>query len=122
MQPLKRILGAAALLILGITDIAPHRHGDSLDLWLGDDVAPQSTSIVRCDGPAAGATHLHGDTSRQVEACLACLRQHMQATSPVWKSSAPVLRRHVLVITACVAYARAIPLRRLSRAPPQLPS
>ena len=120
--PLKRFLAAASLLILGITETAPHRHADSLDLWLGDEVAAQSEHVVRCDGPAAGATHMHRDVSLQVDSCLACFRQHMQATASKLTLGAPIPLQHFVAVAARVAYARAVRLRKSSRGPPILPS
>jgi hypothetical protein len=122
MPALKRLLAAASLLILGITEMAPHRHADSLDLWLGDEVAAQSEHIIRCDGPAAGATHMHRDQPVQVDTCLACFRQHMQATASKVTLGVSQAAQHFRVVAARVAYAEAIRLRKSSRGPPSLPS
>jgi hypothetical protein len=122
MPALKRFLAAASLLIIGVTEVAPHRHADSLDLWVGDDIAGQTEHVIRCDGPAAGATHMHRDAERQADPCLACFRQHMQATSSRIAIVAPTPRQHFLAVAARVAHAHAIQLRKSSRAPPILPS
>jgi hypothetical protein len=121
MLALKRFLAAASLLILALTETAPHRHNDSLDLWLGDDVA-QSEHVIRCDGPAAGATHMHRDAVRQIDPCLACFRQHMRATASRVAIAAPTPLQHFIAVAARVSCARAIQLRKSSRAPPILPS
>jgi hypothetical protein len=122
MHELKRFLAAASLLIIGITETAPHRHAGSLDLWLGDDIDAQAKHVIRCDGPAAGATHMHRDAERQTDPCLACFRQHMQATSSRIALVPPTPHQHFAAIAARVAYAHAIQLRKSSRAPPALPS
>jgi hypothetical protein len=122
MRRVKRLLSLAALLILGITEMAPHRHADSLDLWTGDDIAARTEHVIRCDGPAAGATHVHRDVPREIDPCLACFRHHMNATALRVESITPVLRAAAVAVTARVASARTIQLRKSSRAPPVLPS
>jgi hypothetical protein len=122
MPALKRFLALAGLLILGVTATAPHRHVDALDLWLGDEVAPQSEHVIRCDGPAAGATHMHSNPSREIDSCLACFRQHMQATASRVALGAPRSLQHFAAVAARVAYAQAVRLRKSSRGPPILPS
>ena len=117
-----RFLAAASLLILGITETAPHRHAASLDLWLGDDVAAQSEHIVRCDGPAAGATHVHRDLPPETDPCLACFRQHMQATASKVVLGVAIPLQHYVAVAARVAYVHPVRLRQSSRAPPTLPS
>jgi len=122
MRRVKRPLSLAALLILGITEMAPHGHSHSLDLWTGDDVAAQTEHVIRCDGPTSGATHMHRDAPREIDPCLACFRHHMNATALRVVTLTPVLRAHAMTITSRVTCARAIRLRRSSRAPPVLPS
>lgn len=122
MPAVKRLLAAASLLILGITETAPHRQADSLDLWLGDEVQSQAEHVIRCDGPAAGATHMHRDAAPQADSCLACFRQHMQATASRVALTTPTPLQQFIAIAARVACAHAIQIRKSSRAPPVLPS
>jgi hypothetical protein len=122
MPLLKRFLAAAALLVLGVTEMAPHRHADRLDVWSDADGATRPAHIVRCDGPAAGATHMHRDVPQSSDACLACFRQHMRATASRVVLGAPQPLQHFIAVAARVAYAHAIRLRKSSRAPPALAS
>jgi len=119
MAAVKRILAAASLLILGLVEIAPHRHGDSLELWLGDDAAQTATQhVIRCDGATGGIAHMHRDATRQADSCLACLRQHLRATARGTLSVTPHRLQQFLSVTARVAYARSVRLRKSSRGPP----
>ncbi|HLJ72963.1 MAG TPA: hypothetical protein VKU62_00155 [Thermoanaerobaculia bacterium] len=116
---MKRLFALASLLILGIVEIAPHRHADSLDLWLGDDGAPAATQhVIRCDGATGGVRHMHRDATRQTDSCLACLRQHLRATARDAVIVTPHRLRQFLSVTARVAHARSVGLRKTSRGPP----
>jgi hypothetical protein len=119
MSAVKRFLAAASLLVLGLVEIAPHRHADSLDLWLGDD-APQATQhVIRCDGASGGVAHMHRDATRQADSCLACLRQHLRATALKSLTGTLQTLQQFVAITARVAYAHSVRLRKSSRAPPR---
>jgi len=119
MHAVKRLFALASLLILGIVEIAPHRHADSLDLWLGDDGAPAATQhVIRCDGATGGVRHMHRDATRQTDSCLACLRQHLRATARDAVIVTPHRLRQFLSVTARVAHARSVGLRKTSRGPP----
>jgi hypothetical protein len=118
MLRVKRFVAAASLLIIGITEGAPHRHGDALF------EAPATTEVhsIRCSTPSAGVPHLHRDRARQIDPCLACFRQHMQATASKVILGTPAILQQFLTVTARVAHAEAIRLRKSSRAPPMLVS
>ena len=60
MLSVKRVIAVAGLLILGITELAPHRHGDSID----DSNTATEVHVLRCDGPTAGVAHMHRDQQR----------------------------------------------------------
>jgi len=118
MLSVKRVIAVAGLLILGITELAPHRHGDSID----DANTATEVHVLRCDGPTAGVAHMHRDQQRQVDPCLACFRQHMQATASKIVIGTPHILKQFLTVTARVAHAHAIRVRKSSRAPPTLAS
>src|SRR5581483_224752 len=119
MHAVKRLLALASLLILGLVEIAPHRHADSLDLWLGDEAPPATTQhVIRCDGATGGVAHIHRDSTRQTDSCLACLRQHLRATARGALMVTPQRLHQFLSVTARVAHARGIRLRKSSRGPP----
>jgi len=119
MHAVKRLLALASLLILGLVEIAPHRHADSLDLWLGDDAEQTTTQhVIRCDGATGGVAHMHRDATRQTDSCLACLRQHLRATARGGLIVAPHRLHQFLAVTVRVAHARSVRLRKSSRGPP----
>jgi hypothetical protein len=119
MVAVKRLLAAATLLILAIVEFAPHRHADSLDLWLGvDSPSPVTEHVIRCDGATGGIAHIHRDTTRQTDSCLACLRQHFRATALRALPAAAHTFREFLAVTIRIAHAESIRLRKSSRAPP----
>ncbi len=106
----RRLIAAVGLIVIAITQIAPHHHPESVS----------QKQVVQCSGPTSGVAHLHPTYPRQSDDCLACLRQHLQATfSKVTLGAAQVLAQFV-IITARVAHARTIQLRKTSRGPPSL--
>jgi hypothetical protein len=108
----RRLIAAVALLVVAITQIAPHHH-------------PEVTSkgaMLRCGGPTSGVAHLHPNPTPQRENCLACFRQHMQATISKVTIGTPQTLAQFIFVTLRVAHARAVRLRQSSRAPPSLPS
>jgi hypothetical protein len=93
-----------------VTVTAPHHH----------ELARQP--VMHCDGPTSGVPHLHPDPAPQRDACLACFRQHLQATISKVALGTPQVLAHFLIVTARVAHVRMIQLRQSSRAPPSLAS
>src|SRR5438067_3774940 len=67
---IRRLIAAVALLVVAVTQIAPHHHPE----------LSSKSALVKCDGPTSGVAHLHPNPTPQRDACLACFRQHMQAT------------------------------------------
>jgi len=116
---LQRFLAAASLVILAITECAPHSQGDAP---IGYDPAPAAEvlHIYRCDGRPAGVTHLHRDREQPIKPCLACLRQHMQATGLAIALGALHIPAHFLIVAARITHARTLRLRKSSRGPPAL--
>ena len=109
---IRRLIAAGALLVVAVTQIAPHHH-------------PELTSkrqVVQCDGPTSGVAHLHPIQAPQRESCLACFRQHLQATISKVTIGTPIVLAQFVVVTARIAHARTIRLRQSSRAPPSLAS
>ncbi|HEY8132917.1 MAG TPA: hypothetical protein VII12_13630 [Thermoanaerobaculia bacterium] len=114
----RRWIAAVSLIFVALTEIAPHRHADSiLDLTLGSG---GEAHIIRCESPASGVPHLHRDRVRHIDPCVACFRQHMQATASSITLGAPQILQQTLIVVARVAHARAIELRKSSRGPPIL--
>lgn len=116
---LRRCLALASLLVVCITDMAPHRHGDALFELFG---GATEIEVFHCDSPARNVPHLHSARSREIDPCLACLRQHLQATASVVTPGNPRILERLLTVSARVAYARSIRLRKSSRGPPTLAS
>jgi len=109
---IRRLIAVAALLVVAVTQIAPHHHSE----------ASSKLAVIHCDGPTSGVAHLHPTPKPQRDGCLACFRQHLQATiSKITLGTSQVLAQFVIV-TARISYARAIRLRQSSRAPPALAS
>lgn len=109
---IRRLMAVVALLVVAVTQIAPHHHPE----------ASSRVPVIHCNGPTAGVPHLHPNPTPQRDGCLACFRQHLQATvSKVILGTSQVLAQFVIV-TARISYARAIRLRQSSRAPPALAS
>jgi hypothetical protein len=112
----RRCLAAVCLIFVALTEIAPHRHADSiLELTLGSG---GEEHVVRCESRTPGVPHFHRDRVRQIDPCVACFRQHMQATASVLTVGTPQILQHALIVVARVAHARAIELRKFSRGPP----
>ena len=119
---MKRFLATASLLIIGVTELAPHRHSDSIELPFADENGSGEVHLIRCDGPTAGVPHLHPDRARQIDPCVACFRQHLQATNSKVVLGIPATLQQFLTVTARVAHAQSIRLRKSSRGPPTLVS
>ena len=120
---LRRLLGAASLLIVLFTATAPHSPSDSILL---DDTPelnkPQQIHFTSCNRLPAGTTHWHTDCVRDVDPCVACFLQHMRATGAKVPLAIPQLPQHALAVAAPASYAKAIRLRKSSRGPPTLTS
>jgi hypothetical protein len=115
---IRRWIAAVSLIFVALTEIAPHRHADSiLDLTLGSG---GEAHVIRCESPATGVPHLHRDRVRHIDPCVACFRQHMQATASRIALGTPQILQQALIVVARVAHARAIELRQSSRGPPAL--
>jgi hypothetical protein len=108
---IRRLIAAVALLVVAGTQLAPHHHPEL-----------SSKSLVKCAGPTSGVAHLHPSPTPQREACLACFRQHMQATISKVTLGVPQVLAQFIIVTARVAHARTIRLRQSSRAPPRVAS
>jgi hypothetical protein len=115
---IRRWIAAVSLIFVALTEIAPHRHADSiLDLTLGSG---GELHVIRCDEATGGIPHLHRDRVRQIDPCVACFRQHMQATASSITLRTPQILQQALIVVARVAHAHAIQLRTSSRGPPAL--
>lgn len=106
----RRLIAAVALSVVAITQIAPHHHDSS------------RKPVIHCAGPTAGVAHLHPTPTPQHENCLACFRQHLQATISKVTLGTPQVLAQFVIVTARIAHARTIRLRQSSRAPPALAS
>jgi hypothetical protein len=109
---IRRLIAAVALLVVAVTQIAPHHH-------------PEVTSkgpMLQCGGPTSGVAHLHPNPTPQRENCLACFRQHLQATISKVTLGTPQTLAQFVIVTLRIAHARTVRLRQSSRAPPSLPS
>ena len=109
---IRRLIAAVALLVVAGTQAAPHHHPE----------LSSKSALVKCAGPTSGVAHLHPIPAPQREACLACFRQHMQATISKVTLGVPQVLVQFAIVTARVAHARTIRLRQSSRAPPSLAS
>jgi len=109
---IRRLIAAVALLVVAGTQLAPHNHPE----------LTSKTQLVKCDGPTTGVAHLHPTPTRQREGCLACFRQHLQATISKVTLGVPQVLVQFAIVTARVTHARTIRLRQSSRAPPSLAS
>jgi hypothetical protein len=109
---IRRLIAVAALLVVAVTQLAPHHHSET----------SSRVPVIHCDGPTSGVAHLHPYPRPQRDGCLACFRQHLQATiSKITLGTSQVLAQFIIV-TARISYARTIRLRQSSRAPPALAS
>jgi hypothetical protein len=109
---IRRLIAAAALIVVAGTQAAPHHHPE----------LTSKTQIVKCDGPTTGVPHLHPNPAPQRDGCLACFRQHLQATISKVTLGVPQVLAQYVIVTARIAHARTIRLRQSSRAPPSLAS
>ncbi|HEY8181282.1 MAG TPA: hypothetical protein VII32_03520 [Thermoanaerobaculia bacterium] len=109
---IRRLIAAVALLVVAVTQIAPHHHPE----------LSSKSPLVNCAGPTSGVAHLHPTPTPQREACLACFRQHVQATISKVTLGVPQVLAQFIIVTARVAHARTIRLRQSSRAPPRVAS
>jgi len=109
---IRRLIAAVALLVVAGTQVAPHHHPE----------LSSKSPLVKCAGPTSGVAHLHPVPTPQREGCLACFRQHLQATISKVTLGVPQVLVQFAIVTARVAHARTIRLRQSSRAPPSLAS
>ena len=107
----RRVVAAVALIVVAITQIAPHHHAET---------SPKL--LIKCAGPTRDVPHLHPIATAQRDNCLACFRQHLRATFSKVTLGPPQVLAHVVVVTARIARARTVRLRQSSRAPPSLAS
>jgi hypothetical protein len=108
---LRRLIAAASLIVLSVTQIAPHRHAD---------LSSQKQVLTHCDGPKSGVPHLHPDFRPQTDGCLACFRHHLNATVSKISLTAPHVLVQFVIVAGRVAHAYTLRLRQSSRAPPVL--
>jgi hypothetical protein len=112
----RSVLCAAAILVTLAMDLVPHHHDDWTE---GLAAAFNGGEIHDADCRAPGArTHLHADSVRHVDGCIACLRQHMQAVGRVARVcvSQSIVTR--LTSFTAVAHLCRVNLCKSSRAPP----
>jgi hypothetical protein len=117
---LTQILAGLSLVIITWTGIAPHTHGADLEWSVAPGVG--EVHITRCGTQSAGIPHLHRDRVRQVDVCVACLRQHIQAIAAKGELGTPQTLSALLTIAAWVANTHVVRFKKSSRAPPILAS
>jgi hypothetical protein len=107
---------AVAILVTLTTDLVPHHHDDWID-GASAGIGAREIHDADCRAPLS-AVHLHADSVRHIDSCVACLRQHLQAirTTALVRISQSVVCR----LTSFTAAARltAVNLSKSSRAPP----
>jgi hypothetical protein len=109
----RRLIAAAGLIVLTVTQIAPHCHSD---------LSSQKQVMTHCDGPKSGVPHLHPDFTPQTDGCLACFRHHLNATVSKVSLGTPHVLVQFVIVAVRVAHAHTLRLRQSSRAPPPIAS
>ena len=113
---IRSVLCAAAILVTLAMNLAPHHHDDWTE---GFATALNGGDIHDADCRAPRSrTHLHADSVRHIDSCIACLRQHMQAIGGIARVcvSQSVVAR--LTSFTAVAHVCRVNLCKASRGPP----
>jgi hypothetical protein len=112
----QRLIAAISLVLVALTELAPHRHHDPLFEIAG--ISSGELHSADCVEPNAKVAHLHKDVVRQIDLCVACMRQHMPAT--LWNATgaAPEAASRPLASAARLARVHIRISSKSSRAPP----
>jgi hypothetical protein len=117
----RRLLAALSLALLAIVEFAPHHHDDaSFDLAADSVTSAIEIHDTNCSNPNSKSGHLHRDSVREVDPCVACLRQHVQITRALANQGAPHIAVQPALTIARIARTCAAHPTSSSRAPPAL--
>ena|SRR2546427_11309214 len=117
-RQLARLIALVGILMISATELVPHHHEGAFELSFITAANGGETHFIRCNDPHSATFHFHADRVRQIDPCVACLRQHMKviASGAIVRIPEPLLS--VLVVAAPIANVDRASVPASSRAPP----
>jgi hypothetical protein len=117
-RQLARLIALVGILMISATELLPHHHEGAFELSFVTAANGGEMHAIRCNDPRSATFHFHADRVRQIDPCVACLRQHMKviASGAIVRIPQPLLS--VLVVAAPIANVDRASVPASSRAPP----
>ena len=113
-----RLIALVGIVVISVTEIAPHHHDGAFELSFLSAANGGETHAIRCNDPHSSTFHFHPDRVRQIDPCVACLRQHMKVIASGAIVRIPQLQPSVIVAAAPIANFDRASVPASSRAPP----
>ena len=117
-RQLARLIALVGIVVISVTEIAPHHHDGAFELSFLSAANGGETHAIRCNDPHSSTFHFHPDRVRQIDPCVACLRQHMKVIASGAIVRIPQLQPSVIVAAAPIANFDRASVPASSRAPP----
>jgi hypothetical protein len=113
-----RFLAIVGIIVISATELVPHHHEGAFELSFITAANGGETHAIPCNDPHSSTFHFHADRVRQIDPCVACLRQHMKVigSGAIVRIPQPLLS--VLVVAAPIANVDRASVPASSRAPP----
>jgi hypothetical protein len=113
-----RLLAIVGIVVISATEVMPHHHDGAFELSYLTAANGGETHAIRCNDPHSATFHFHADRVRPIDACVACLRQHLKviASAGIVGLPQPLLVTRTVVAPIVNVGRASVPAS--SRAPP----
>lgn len=113
-----RFLAIVGIVVISATEVMPHHHDGAFELSFLTAANGGEANAIRCSDPHSARLHFHADRVRQIDPCVACLRQHLQVIASAAIVGLPQPLLAALTSAAPIANVERASVPASSRAPP----
>jgi hypothetical protein len=117
-RQLARLTAIVGILVISAMELVPHHHEGAFELSFLTAANGGETHAIRCNDPHSSTFHFHPDRVRQIDPCVACLRQHVKVIAGGAIVRIPLPQLSVLPVAAPIANVDRASVPASSRAPP----